>query len=267
MSLPPTQTFHALLATANQTRDVDERVAVEVPIALSYNGISHAVMMATPADLDDFALGFSLGEGIIAHAGELLDIDVAASGNGITLALCIAERRFQALKQHRRTLAGRTGCGLCGQESIAAIMRPAPAVAQHPIVTRAHVAAAVSQLAEHQPLNQLTGAMHAAGFLGCGLMCVREDVGRHNALDKLIGALARSATPVDAGLVVISSRASYEMVHKAAMAGIGIVAAISAPTSLAIQLAEQTGICLIGFAREGRLTIYTHPDRVQASPD
>jgi formate dehydrogenase accessory protein FdhD len=248
--------------TGSTTSTQTECIAEEVPVALAYNGLSHVVMMATPADLDDFALGFSLSEGIIGRAGELQDVECMASSTGITLDLRIPESRFHALKQQRRNLTGRTGCGLCGQESLAAAIRPVVTVHHRLRTHPAAIADALRNLADHQPLNQQTGAVHAAAFARHGALAVREDVGRHNALDKLIGALARADIPAEEGFLLISSRASYEMVHKAAAAGIGLLAAISAPTGLAIQLADQAGLTLIGFAREGRMTVYTHADRI-----
>ncbi|WP_374356847.1 formate dehydrogenase accessory sulfurtransferase FdhD [Chitinimonas sp.] len=239
----------------------EEWLAEEVAIALSYNGIAHAVMMASPLDLEDFALGFSLSEGLIQQAGELLDFEVEASALGLTLALRIPEARFQALKQQRRNLSGKTGCGLCGLESLAAARRPAPQVPAGPLVDPAAIHAALQAMQAQQPLNAASGAVHAAAYWHDGQLTVREDVGRHNALDKLIGALARTRAPRD-GLTVISSRASYEMVHKAACAGLPLLAAISAPTALAVDLAEQSGITLIGFARETRMTVYSHGERL-----
>jgi len=240
-----------------------ESLAEEAAVALVYNGISHAVMMATPLNLEDFALGFSLTEGILSRREELYDLDISTSAHGITLDMRITEPRFLALKDTRRTLAGRTGCGLCGQESLEQAMRPAPRVTSTARLHPREVDAALARLATLQPLNQATGAVHAAGAWLGGDLLVREDVGRHNALDKLIGALARTqATPT---LLVMSSRASYEIVYKAAVAGIPVIAAISAPTALAVQMADAAGITLIGFARESRMTVYTHPERLTTS--
>ncbi|PHV12157.1 formate dehydrogenase accessory sulfurtransferase FdhD [Chitinimonas sp. BJB300] len=250
----------ALRIERGQAQSRAESLAEETPIALVYNGISQAVMMATPLDLEDFVLGFSLSEGIIAHAGELLDIESVSSERGISMELRITEARFQQLKARRRSLTGRTGCGLCGQETLEQAIRPIPKVNSNYSLAPAEVSQAVAHLSTQQPLNAITGAVHAAGLWQHSAFLLREDVGRHNALDKLIGAYAWLTTRD--GLVVISSRASYEMVHKVATAGFAIVAAISAPTALAVKLADEAGVCLIGFTRESRMTVYTHPQRL-----
>ncbi|MBV8658803.1 MAG: formate dehydrogenase accessory sulfurtransferase FdhD [Burkholderiales bacterium] len=238
-----------------------ETLAEEAAIALVYNGISHAVMMATPLDLEDFALGFSLTEGILTRREELYDLDITHGERGITLDMRIAEPRFLAMKDTRRTLAGRTGCGLCGQDSLEHAIRPVPRVESGVHIRPQDVSTALASLAAQQPLNQATGAVHAAGAWHAGQLTVREDVGRHNALDKLIGALlhARMSPPP---LLVMSSRASYEIIYKAAIAGIPVIAAISAPTAMALRMADEAGITLIGFARDTRMTVYTHPERI-----
>ncbi len=241
-------------------------LANEVPIALEYNGISHAVMLATPADLEDFAVGFSLGEGIIESRGELFDVEVHPQPQGVTLAVRIAARAFQGLKERRRTLAGRTGCGICGTESIDQVLRPmAPVPARSWRAAPGAIARAATAMAGAQPLSQRTGATHGAAW--CSLQgeirLVREDVGRHNALDKLVGALARSGADTADGFAFITSRASVEMVQKAATAGIGLLAAVSAPTALAVQTADRLGLCLVGFARGANFAVYAHGERIQ----
>lgn len=239
-----------------------ETLVDEVPVALVYNGISHAVMLATPADLEDFALGFSLSEGILAAPGQLYDVEIADCADGMEVHLEIAAERFTALKARRRALTGRTGCGLCGVESLqAAVRRPAP-VRRHGPVAAAAVHRALGLLEEYQPLRGMTGAAHAAAWVSPQgtVELVREDVGRHNALDKLIGALARKRMNPAAGFAVVTSRASVEMVQKAASAGIGLLAAVSAPTAFAVRLAEDCGLTLVAWARAGRLTAYSHPD-------
>lgn len=256
------QPVAALRIDADGAAKREEWLAEEVPVALVYNGISHAVMMASPLDLDDFALGFSLSEGIIEHPGELLDCDITSSAQGISVELQILEARFQALKQRRRALTGRTGCGLCGQESLDGAIRPVARVDAGWRVHADTVRAGMAALAAQQPLNAQTGAVHAAGWWRDGTLIVREDVGRHNALDKLIGAIARQ--PERDGVLLMTSRASYEIVHKAAAAGIAVVAAISAPTALAVQLADEAGITLAGFVRGERMTVYSHPQRIVA---
>lgn len=244
---------------------VDSTLAVEAPIALEYNGISHAVMLATPCDLEDFALGFSLGEGILSDAAQLYQVDVRVDAPGITLALDVAAGAFAALKQRRRTLAGRTGCGICGTESLEQVLRPLPKLAYaNWQLSAAALAAASAALAGAQPLLQQTGATHGAAWcsLDGGLLHVREDVGRHNALDKLIGALRRARVPTDQGFALITSRASVEMVQKSATAGIGVLAAVSAPTSLALEVAQRCGLTLIGFARGTNFSVYTNASRI-----
>jgi FdhD protein len=241
-----------------------ESLIEEVPVALVYNGISHAVMLATPGDLEDFALGFSLSEGILDDPSQIYDVDIVETADGIEVRLDIATERFHALKARRRTLAGRTGCGLCGVESLAAAVRhPAPVTQRAPLTT-ASIHHALAALAAHQPLHQATGAAHAAAWADNAgtLLTVREDVGRHNALDKLIGALARGRFDPAGGFALVTSRASCEMVQKAASAGIGLLAAVSAPTAFAARLAEEAGLTLVAWVRAGRLTVYSHPENL-----
>jgi len=245
-------------------------VAEEVPVALEYNGISHAVMMATPADLEDFALGFSLTEGILGEAGELYSCELVVGTEGIQVQLDIAGARFAVLKEKRRNLTGRTGCGLCGAQTLAqAVRHPAPVPAASWQLSAPTLYAALEAMQTQQLLQQQTGATHAAAWLGSdgGLTLVREDVGRHNALDKLIGALVRQRQDLTAGAVIITSRASYEMVQKAATVGIGFIAAISAPTALAIRLAEETGVTLVGFVRRQGHVVYAGSQRLLSASD
>ncbi|EJN02019.1 formate dehydrogenase accessory sulfurtransferase FdhD [Herbaspirillum sp. YR522] len=248
-----------------QRETVQDVVAEEVPIALEYNGISHAVMMATPADLEDFALGFSLTEGIIADPGELYECEIVPGCEGVQVQMRIATERFVALKEKRRNLTGRTGCGLCGAETLEQAVRHPKAVAHEGAqFSVAQVHAALERMQGGQQLQQLTGATHAAAWLaGDGsIALVREDVGRHNALDKLIGALAGQGADFSTGAAIITSRASYEMVQKAATVGIGFIAAISAPTALAIRLAEETDVTLLGFVRKQGHVVYACPHRL-----
>jgi FdhD protein len=250
-------------ASAEETADV----ASEVPVAFEYNGISHAVMLATPADLHDFAVGFSFSEGI-ARPPQCYGVEVRESAAGITLAIEIAAPAFAQLKAHRRTLAGRTGCGICGTESLDQVLRPLPDLAALPLrIAAAALARAYAGLVDAQPLQHRTGAAH--GAVWCGLdgavLFAREDVGRHNALDKLIGALVRSGFETRAGFALVTSRASVEMVQKSATAGIGVLAAVSAPTALAVRVAESCGQTLIGFARGESFTVYTHAGRVASA--
>ncbi len=261
--------------TVDVRRPGDHRVAAdvvieEVPVALVYNGISHAVMMATPADLEDFAIGFSLTEGIVHSPEEIYDLSVEPGPEGISVDITIASERFVALKERRRNMTGRTGCGLCGTESLAEAIRPIPRVPTHGAIDDEAVQRAVRDLKEWQPLQAETGATHAAAWCdrNGAIIRVREDVGRHNALDKLVGACIghesqdgnTTTRALTEGFVLISSRGSFEMVQKSAAVGVGCLVAVSAPTALAIREAEKAGMTLIGFARPGRHVVYTHPD-------
>jgi len=246
----------------------EDHVIEEVPVALVFNGISHAVMLASPADLEDFAVGFSLSEGIVAQAREIHDLDVRSECSGIVVEMTIASERFFALKDRRRSLVGRTGCGLCGVESLEAITAqtansPANLASEFRLKHEA-IDEGLRQLPHWQPLRNLTGASHGAAWCDAqgNIELLREDVGRHNALDKLVGALARQNKPISDGFVLITSRASYEMVQKTARAGIAALVAVSAPTTLAVQMAKSAGVLLVGFARDGQQVIYSQPDRL-----
>ncbi len=248
-----------------QTRRRDDEVAAEVPVALTYNRRSHVVMMVTPAALEDFAIGFSLTEGIIRHPADVLEMAVLERESGLELALTVNEDCFEHLIEQRRNLVGRTGCGLCGAESLDQAVRAPAVVGGKLSVTPSALQAAVRSLQAHQPLQMLTGAVHGAAWCSTGgeILAAREDVGRHNALDKLIGHLAKTGFDPDAGFALVSSRASYEMVYKSAAAGIELLAAVSAPTSLAIDFARRSGITLVGFARPGRHNVYTFENRIR----
>lgn len=244
------------------TNDV---IAVEVPVALEYNGISHVVMLASPADLENFALGFSLSEGIIQQASELYVCEVESTEAGLLVHLEIAAERFMLLKQRRRNLAGRTGCGLCGTESLEQVTRCTTAVMHRHHFAEASIVNGMQAMQNLQPLQKQSGATHAAAWMNSqgNVEFVREDVGRHNSLDKLIGVMAEHKRDFSAGVLLITSRASYEMVQKAAIMNMGVIAAISAPTSFAVELAEQTGVTLIGFMRDHSYVVYTHADRLR----
>ena len=245
------------LTQANQ-----DWLAEEVPVALVYNGISHVVMMATPKDLEQFALGFSLSEGIIASPQEIYGMDVVTACNGLEVHVELSSRRFMALKEHRRAMAGRTGCGVCGVEQLDEIAKPIAPLPFTQTWPLDRLNQALAQLKSVQPIGRLTGCTHAAAWItpqgeltmGC------EDVGRHVALDKLLGYLARADT--GAGAVLVSSRASYEMVQKSAMCGVEILFAVSAATALAVEVAERCRLTLVGFSKPDRATIYTHPERI-----
>lgn len=238
-------------------------VAEEVPVALIYNGISHVVMMATPKELQEFALGFSLAEGIITSPREIYGIDVYPGVAGIEVHIELATRCFVALKERKRAMEGRTGCGVCGVEQLAEVLRPITPLPFNQTFELSLLDNTFSQLKQLQTVGQLTGCTHAAGWLSPeGIMlggC--EDVGRHVALDKMLGIRARHQWSQGAALV--SSRASYEMVQKAAMCGVEILFAVSAATTLAVEVAERCNLTLVGFCKPGRATVYSHPQRLK----
>jgi FdhD protein len=269
--------------------DATDNVAEEVPIAMVYNGVSHAVMLATPQDLEDFALGFSLSEGILHNKSELYDIEVVAQTNGIELRLDVATEAFVKLKERRRNLTGRTGCGLCGAESLHDALRlnsleksareendalranihAASRASSQFSIKSTSIQVAFQTVQTQQILQQSTGATHACAWVNADgkVQLLREDVGRHNAMDKLIGALAKQKNTAknataENGFVLTSSRASVEMVQKVALAGYHILAAISAPTGLAIRVAQQFDVTLVGFLRDNSFVVYSHPQRI-----
>lgn len=266
LTAAPTQQHAVLRYRGALAETAQDTLAEETPIALVYNGISHAVMMATPADLEAFALGFSLSEGIAEQPSQVYDISLQPQPQGLELHITLASAQFAALKDRRRQLAGRTGCGLCGLESLQALDLDAAPLVELPSfqLRRSTILAALERLPEHQPLNAQTGALHVAawGDAQGQLLYALEDVGRHNALDKLIGTLALGQEHPGSGWVLMSSRASYELVQKCARARIPLLATVSAPTAMAVRLAEQAGICLVGFVRESGLVVYTHVERV-----
>lgn len=242
----------------------DEDIVVsEVPVALVYNGISHVVMMVTPTDLEDLALGFSLSEGIIGQREQLHDLELIERDNGMELSMTVSAEAFAALKQRRRNLAGRTGCGLCGIESLAQAIRAPELVNSDIRLRHSALQAAVTALGQRQTLKRRTGGAHGAAWCDAegAIELVREDVGRHNALDKLLGALQNTAHS-GVGFALVTSRASYEMVSKAVSCNIAVLAAVSAPTSLAVQLAQQGGLTLVGFLQPGRQVVYSNTQRL-----
>lgn len=246
------------------TRERD-RVAEEMPVALVYHGVPHVVMLATPADLEDYAVGFTLSEGLVAHPDEIRGVEVTHGEAAAEVRVTVAWERFSALLERRRNLTGRSGCGLCGQETVEQAVRDLKPVGPGVRMDAAQLHEAIAQLARLQPINARTGSVHAAAWIipGKGIQLVREDVGRHNALDKTIGGLVRSGVDPAGGALLITSRASFEMVQKSAAVGVAFVAAFSAPTAFAVRLAERAGVTLVAFAREHQHVVYTHPWRLE----
>ncbi|QFU22236.1 formate dehydrogenase accessory sulfurtransferase FdhD [Shewanella eurypsychrophilus] len=253
---------HQYRKHANYKLETDLLV-VETPIALIYNGISHVVLMCTSDDLEELAVGFSLTEGIIEHYHDIHDIEVVRSCNGIELHIELANRCLSKLKNHRRNLVGRTGCGICGTESLERFEKPLSKLAFTLSFHVEHIDIALEQLNQHQQLNALTGATHAAAYVSTSgeLLAIREDVGRHIALDKLIGYIA--SNKLTGGVILVTSRASYEMVQKTITAGVEVLLAISAATEMAVTLAKENNLTLIGFCRPGRANIYSHIGRIE----
>jgi len=266
--LPRLQALKGALAPGERV------VAEETAVAFTYNGVTHAVMMATPADLEDLAVGFSLSEDIIRDPSEILSFEVFPGDLGIELRLWIADAPMARYGARRRRLAGPVGCGLCGVESLAEAMRPAPTATGDLVLSAGEIASAMASLADLQWLNQDARAVHAAAFWGAEpggasgnrMVALREDVGRHNALDKLAGALARGAVRASAGAVLLTSRVSVEMVQKIARLGAPVLVAISAPTALAVRTAEACGITLVANARGESFEAFTHEARIGSAP-
>ena len=265
MTRPPVTSTSRLARRASGTSAASRMVPEETPVAFSYAGTTHAVMMASPADFEDFALGFSLTEGIISSPDEIEAIEVEDLGAGIDIQIRLKDAANTRFEARRRRLAGPVGCGLCGIESIEEAMRSVRDVRQPALTLSAgDITQSVKMLAKLQPLHAETGAVHAAGFYvpGKGIAAAREDVGRHNALDKLAGALAKAGTDGTTGAVVVTSRVSVEMVQKTAAIGAPIIIAVSAPTALAIRTAEEAGMTLVALVRGEDFDVFTHPERV-----
>jgi FdhD protein len=239
-------------------------LAEEVPVALVYNGRSHAVVMCTPLDLEDLAAGFSVTEGIVGDATGLERVEVVRASHGIELQIQIPMSRHERLSERSRTLMARTACGLCGIETINDAMRVPEHVIHSLDISRDALFLAAQDLGARQTINNETSTVHAAAWANQfgEIQLVREDVGRHNALDKLFGAMLRTSTPIRDGFVVITSRASYEMVQKAAVCGVEILAAVSRPTGLAVRFAQQTGVTLVALLRGRSANVYANPQRI-----
>jgi FdhD protein len=256
----------ALWKRDNLQHPQPDELAEEVPVALVYNGISHVVMMASPGDLQRFAVGFSLSEGIIENRSEIYGMDVVQECNGMAVRIELSSRRFMGLKERRRALAGRTGCGVCGVEQLNDIGRPVRPLPFTQTFNLANLDRALEHLNDVQPIGRITGCTHAAAWVRPSgqLAGGHEDVGRHVALDKLLGRRVEEGNDWQNGAALVSSRASYEMVQKAAMCGVEILFAVSAATALAVEVAERCNLTLVGFCKPGRATIYTHPERLAA---
>jgi FdhD protein len=241
----------------------ERTLAEEVPVAFSYDGATHAILMATPDDLEDFAVGFTYTEGIITAAAEIAELAIVSVADGIVLRMWLTGDRSDAFAARRRRFVGPAGCGMCGLESLAEANRTIPPASCDLQVTRRDIEEAVAALPASQRLNIQTRAVHAAAFWRPDQnLVLREDVGRHNALDKLAGALLREGLPAADGVVVLSSRISIELVQKAGMMGVAIIVGVSAPTALAVRTAEATGLTLVGIARDDGFEVFTHPERI-----
>ena len=263
-AVPPSAQRVPRQAWCNDSSLLGERtLAEEVPVAFSYDGVAHAVLMATPDDLEDFALGFTYTEGIITEPAEIAELSVVSVADGIVLRMWLTGARSDAFAARRRRFVGPAGCGMCGLESLAEANRAIPLVRCDLQVSRQDIAEAVAALPARQQLNMQTRAVHAAAFWQPDQnLVLREDVGRHNALDKLAGALLRTGWSAADGVIVLSSRISIELVQKAGMMGAAIIVGVSAPTALAVRTAETAGLTLVGIARDDGFEVFTHPERI-----
>ena len=260
----PVHTVHRQIWRDGNVGEGTRQIPDETPLALTYNGGTYAVMMGTPQNLRDFAIGFSLSEGVVQSPDEIETLDIVQLDDGIELRMWLAASRAQLVNERRRQIAGPTGCGICGLESIAQAVRPAAIVAQGRIFTPREIMAAMAGLPPLQAINSETRSVHAAAFWtpAHGIVALREDVGRHNALDKLAGGLAQQGVCAADGMVLLTSRVSVEMVQKAAAMGVPLMVAVSAPTALAVRMADAAGITLCAIARADGFEVFTHPQRV-----
>lgn len=264
--MKPTRSISARAEGKGDARDVARNLPEEVPVAVTVNGTSQAVMMCTPADLEDFATGFAFTEGF-AQPGQIERLEIVESDVGIEARLWVPDAIAEALGERRRAMMGPVGCGLCGIDSLEQALRELPVLSQGGAIGLDEAAKAPEALRAHQPLHDLTHAVHAAGFLvsGKGIVLAREDVGRHNALDKLIGAALRDGVDLSQGVIVLTSRVSVEMVQKTVLAGCPVLIAVSAPTAHAVRLGEAANLTIAAFARDGRLETFTHAHRIDRS--
>ncbi|WP_298259091.1 formate dehydrogenase accessory sulfurtransferase FdhD [Bradyrhizobium sp.] len=260
----PVGTVDRLVWRDSRLTDGTRAIPEETALALTYNGGTYAVMMGTPQNLTDFAVGFSLSEGIVQAPEEIASLEIVDVGDGIELRMWLSEEKAAHLSERRRHIAGPTGCGLCGIDSIAEAVRPSPVVGTARSFSPREIMTAIAGVSPLQPINMETRAVHAAAFWtpAAGIVALREDVGRHNALDKLAGALAQADVPTSEGMVLLTSRVSVEMVQKTAALGASVMVAVSAPTALAVRMADQAGITLVAVARSDGFEIFTHPDRI-----
>ncbi|HET7887578.1 MAG TPA: formate dehydrogenase accessory sulfurtransferase FdhD [Bradyrhizobium sp.] len=263
----PVRTVGRLAWRDNRLSEGLRAIPEETALALTYNGGTYAVMMGTPQDLEDFAVGFSLNEGIVQSADEISSLDIVDLDDGVELRMWLAEEKAARLGERRRHIAGPTGCGLCGIDSIAEAVRPTAVVGKGTSFSPRELMVAMASMPPLQPINVETRAVHAAAFWtpAAGIVALREDVGRHNALDKLAGALAHAKASTGDGLVLLTSRVSVEMVQKTAAIGAAVMVAVSAPTALAVKMADAAGITLVAVARSDGFEIFTHPDRIASA--
>jgi FdhD protein len=265
MIMDAAQSMAGLSVQQEGARDVTRNLPEETPVAMVFNGTTAAVMMATPADLKDFAFGFALTEGFIERLDQVEDFEIVPHEVGLEARFHLIDDRVQAMRERRRSMLGPVGCGLCGIDSLEQAIRPLPLLDYvRPRLSKDDVVYATKALCNYQPLHDQTHAVHAAGFMmpGQDMLMVREDVGRHNALDKLIGAMALGGIDASVGAIVLTSRVSVEMVQKTVMAGCPVLIAVSAPTAHALRLARDAQLTVAAFARSGGFDIYSHPKRI-----
>jgi FdhD protein len=264
--MEPARSVHRQIWREGGLNSGSRSIPEETAVALTYNGGTYAVMMTTPLDLEDFAVGFSLSEGVISSSADIDSLEIVRLDNGVELRMWLRKPKADRLQERRRHIAGPTGCGLCGIESIAEALRPAAVIGHGRQFSPEQIMAAMQGLPSRQKLNIETRAVHAAAFwnVTSGIVALREDVGRHNALDKLSGALARASTAANEGIILLTSRVSVEMVQKSAAIGAPVIVSVSAPTALAVRMADAAGITLAAIARADGFEVFTHPRRISS---